>query len=325
MNNNGELVSTTYFFATSANGDGTNSESTVIIPEESLRCSPGSEYLVVSLQQHSMLNQLYNVTNGVIVIDAAEFLVPRGSYSFSRLQQTIARVTSAVLLTFTFDCASNKWTVANSTASPTVVTLTGDMQRLLGFPAVTTVPAGASVESTAQALPTLYTELLFELSGVSLVPLNLTNVGQDPNPRQTGQEVRATNVLGIVPITACPGALNVWVNDNDTFSARIFGENISTMTFTTKDVQGQLVPDLPPWTATFKVCVYKIPGATSIDTRLESILEYTRLMFLIMSVSMVDGEDNVALNRDVGSQVVLPLVADVGAQEGIIDAVATFT
>jgi hypothetical protein len=283
-----ELVSSTYFFVSSNNADDSPNNAVIrlLIPDAVLYCRP-EEYMIMTMEQHTMLNQLYNVTSGNIsyVINeaaAVPVILPSGSYTFCQLQKELNNLLIPGVR-FLFSDVTNKWTVTNNSNDAVTITTSPDIQRLLGLVGPLILPASpnGTVVSSKQAVPTLYTELLFSLEEVSVAPLNLTNVGLDPEPDNRKQRVRNTNVMGIIPVTADPGTLNNWINLNNTFAVRLFGDNISAMQFVTTDVTGQLVFDLPAWTATFKVQVFRRPEESAEAKRLAAIEEFTRLQFLL--------------------------------------------
>lgn len=318
--NSDELVANTYFFVSSQNADDTSNNANIrlIIPEASLRCK-ADEYMRITLEQHCMINQLYNVTEGIVGTNT----IPQGSYSFCQLQRVMNELPIPGIK-WKFDSTTNKWTVTNSGTDAVTLDLSMDMTRLLGLDSPINIAASPSgtVMSTRQAIPTLYTELLFSLGEVSIAPLNLTNVGLDPDPENIRQQVRNTNTIGIIPITAAPCTLNTWTNLNRTFEARLYGENVSSMQFITTDVQGQLVTNLPPWTATFNVQVFRRPGESIEAKRLAAIEEYARLVFLLgVATSKLDVIETDLL---ADSDIIDPRLT-VAEQEEIVNTVLDWT
>lgn len=312
-----QLVSETFFFVSSLNADSNeaptggvadNADIQIQIPEDALYCDP-SEYMVITLEQHSMLNQLYNVNEGSITVRTVTQTLPAGSYQLCNLGTTLKNLNFS-LVTWAFNPIANKWTVSTTDTVPVPVALSTDMARLLGFDNSFTIPALGSITSIRQALPTLYTELLLALSQVSMVPLNITNVGKDPDPNKPDQKVRATNTLGVIPIRSDPSTLNVFTNKNRTFSARIFGENINRMQFLTFDIHGDLVRNMPPWTATFKVAIYKVPEESIANKALTEILEFVRLLFMIAASSQgAEQQQQPVMDQQIVQPVLTPLEA----------------
>lgn len=266
---------TEYFFVSSANGDGTNEACTLMIPDGMFECA-NDEYMIVTLEQHQIQNTLYNVTEGKLVIGGATATIPSGFYSLPQLQRVLNGLNIG---TFSFSCTTNTWTI--STPAPTTLTLSTDMQRLLGLPAETAI--GSTTVTGKQAIGNLHNELIIKLSDLSLQPLNITNIAP------LADQVTSTNIIGIIPMTASPGCLNVFTNQNGTFQARVFGADVGKMTVSTSDLNGELITGLPPWTAVFRIDTHKMPGEDLLTAKLDSIIGILKYIYHVAALTFIEG------------------------------------
>lgn len=273
--------STTYLYVSSANCDANipgnpHADVTVQIPEDSIRCSQ-TEYIKLTLVQHSMINSLNNVQAGqnVITVGGQTRTLQAGNYKIMDVQKAFNAL--ALQVSMTYLPIQNKWSYTSISQTSLTLTFSPNLAYLFGLRPTSpsfTIAAGATVTSPYTVVPMYINDLVMHMSGVLVgPPVNIGNLG--PIKGTT-----TSQILGIIPLRAAPGHLSIYQNVNNTCQAQIYDGDVQEMSFKLTDLSGTIIQDLPEWTAIIKVDIYKRPVNDPSLSTLQSILEFTRLNFM---------------------------------------------
>lgn len=271
------LVNTTYLFVSSENAmqvtNNGNSDIKIDIPEDSIRCK-ADEYICLSLIQHSMICDIFNVTtnNNTIVADGVSIVLPRGSYKVTDLEKI-----QILGLTIAFDPIAHGFVFTNSLVTTRTLIFQGDLRYLFGVSSTITIPANGTFRSTQPIIARLVNDLCISFSNISMgPPQNISNL------QKAGTDI--TPIVGIVPLRAAPGTLNVYYNYNGSFVTQIYETDLQTVNIQTKDIFGRFISDLPRWNAVFRVDIYRRIGEDPVTKALNQILRLVRMAFLSVTI-----------------------------------------
>lgn len=288
------LYSTTYLYLSSeqanrADSSNDNANVSVFIPDDCMICEP-TQYIRLTLCQHTILSDLYNVTStsNTISVNGTEYTLTPGYYKVVDLQNALNAFMTGVV--WSYQSLTNKFSMQNTTSMNIVLIVEGTLSYLFGLrpdSTTLTIPAMTTISSPFQIVPRYITDLVIHLGGVSIgPPTNITNLGQT-----TSTSLTKSDILGIVPLRSAPGNMNVYENISDMMQAQIYERNVNFLNIRTTDIAGNLIADLPPWSAVIKVDVYSVPEQDPTNLALQDILEYIKLFFLHFA-SQQDKEDS---------------------------------
>jgi len=293
------MATTTFIYITSLGYD--PSDFSMEIPEDQIRCRP-NEYIRLSLVQHTFLNQLYNVTETTCRIgrttDGAtyeHFLEP-GTYRISELTSAFNELSTGVSIEYLPKLNKFLWTNRTNTGpNETTLTFQGTLAKLFGVGSSLTVrnnlPSYSPFLVTPQAVNDLVIKLTHALAGP---PVNLSNL--------ESAIMTTSTIFAVVPVRAAPHQLNVFHNFCDSFSTDIYDSDLQRIGFRVVDSVGNVIKDMPHWSAVIKVQVLQRPNRDVVAEKLDKIIEFARLMFLQCNLPSED-EDEIQdeIDEEVGA------------------------
>ena len=276
------LINTTYLYVSSVNASGDFNENvTIDIPSNVMVCNKRTQYIKMTMCQHSFISEIYNIAPpyNVLVINGTNYTLNPGNY---RTIDLIAEIASLnVNLTISYNALQNTFTFANTSNASITFQAPDRLSYLFGLRPNndTIIVPVLGISSPYQVVPRYINDLIIHVGGVAVgPPINVTNVGQGET------RINTSNILGIVPIHAAPGLLNVTENTSGMYEVQIMDDDINRITFLTTDIDGIPIPNMPPWTAVFRIDIYQKPQQDPVVQKLQEIVNYLRMFFLKTAV-----------------------------------------
>jgi hypothetical protein len=237
----------------------------------------------LTMEQFSFVNNLPNVSRDscVITVNGTDYSLVPGSYKLRELVDAFNALGTSV--TVSFLNIQNRMSFRTAAGSDITVSFQGYLGNLFGLrktsPSIT-VPANGAVTSPFQVIPRLHNEVVISLRDVSIQPLNITNMG-------TGErDTQASSILGIVPVTATANDLSVFINQNNTFTTRLYATNVDFLSFEMLDADGNPIADMPDWTMVIRCETHTAPKEDPMLSRVDALLVYVRLIFMMIATAL---------------------------------------
>lgn len=219
------------------------------------------------------------------------FQIPPGTYTVSDLAAACNALSTHI--TVGYEPKLNKYNFTSARSGDTRLSCQGNLQSLLGFNTGDSLffrgGYNETFISTRIVQPQVVNDLVIQLTHVACdPPTNLTNIGN--RDLQMG-----TNIFAVIPLRAAPFGLNVYHNVTNSYEIDLFDTDPQRIGFKVTDASGNLIPELPHWSAVISVDALTRPGSDPSLERLEAIQEYMRLLFL--SAALKDGKNDAQERR----------------------------
>jgi hypothetical protein len=286
------LIDSQYLFLRSAQ---TNTYDSVFEFDTDVMTAMPEHQMSLTVVDFTMQIQYYvvnSLNNQLTFTDVASgspsttITVPLGNYSYRDLCLTVSRLYPSV--TCTYGNHSNRAVFTFTTSH--VISFTDNSYQTFGFNSSDT-PSGTTIISTNQLdLKGGVNQLVLHASGVSTTACwNVDNFSS-----ATNLKCKPSDVLAVIPFDTAPFTVLHWQNPGNQFEMFLNERNISRLQISIKDIYGNDLTYLNPYTITFLVRIYKKnvqDGQNRTVGILSEILDYTKLS-LIKSVTGLNSLDS---------------------------------
>jgi hypothetical protein len=191
-------------------------------------------------------------------------------------------------VTCTYDNHTNR--AVFKFATPHAISFINNSYQTFGFNS-SDLPSGTTITSTNQLdLKGGVNQLVLHAAGVSTTACwNVDNFSSDQDLK-----CKPSDVLAVIPFDTAPFTVLHWQNPGNQFEMFLNERNISRLQIIIKDIYGNDITYLNPYTITFLVRIYKKSvqdGQNRTVGILSEILDYTKLS-LIKSVTGLNSFDS---------------------------------
>lgn len=247
-------------------------------------------FTVVDFTMQIQYYVVNNLNNQLTFIDAAAhsttITVPPGNYSYRDLCLTVSCLYPGV--TCTYDNHTNR--VVFKFSTPHAISFVNNSYQTFGFNS-TDLPSGTTITSTNQLdLKGGVNQLVLHAARVSTTACwNVDNFSSDQDLK-----CKPSDVLAVIPFDTAPCTVLHWQNPGNQFEMFLNERNMSRLEIIIKDIYGNDITYLNPYTITFLVRIYKKnvqDGQNRTVGILSEILDYTKIS-LIKSVTRLNSFDS---------------------------------
>lgn len=207
---------------------------------------------------------------------ALEYVIPTGTYTVAELVTALNSFGAPIAVTH--DAKTNRLAIRNQSVDTLSISFQGYLGTITGFGKGNTQLDTDPVAGAKPIVPCVVNDLVLQLYEMSSnPPNNLSNIANT--------DLQFSTVFGIIPLRAPPRALNVYNNLTNAYQLDLLDTDPQRIGFRVTDVYGQLISNLPDWSAIIQVEIIDEEEKNPIIESLQGIMEYLRLIFVTKALS----------------------------------------